>query len=228
MWQAYVRFSSGSTTRADVAEDEEDARKALEDAMNQLKSNGIATVGPSLVVLGDESGGLLLSDATGKVRTALARQVDGASSLSFMDEANKTRADMGIRSVLNDKGRQAFTAQEYGRAEQRFRDATAALPDDAPAYFLLAQARFAPLAPYVKFTLIEKHPARSPVSQPGSLRHALARYSSTNPPSYKNATRSLAVIAAWACSPESSSFAPTGRKPCVKRRRPCTRHSHAG
>jgi hypothetical protein len=54
MWQAYVRFSSGSTTRADVAEDEEDARKALEDAMNQLKSNGIATVGPSLVVTKDD------------------------------------------------------------------------------------------------------------------------------------------------------------------------------
>jgi hypothetical protein len=54
MWQAYVRFSSGSTTRADVAEDEEDARKALEGAMNQLKSNGIATVGPSLVVTKDD------------------------------------------------------------------------------------------------------------------------------------------------------------------------------
>jgi hypothetical protein len=54
MWQAYVRFSSGSTTRADVAENEEDAHKALEDAMNQLKSNGIATVGPSLVVTKDD------------------------------------------------------------------------------------------------------------------------------------------------------------------------------
>ena len=50
MWQAYVRFRSGSTTRADVAENEDDARKALEDAMSQLKSNGIGTVGPSLVV----------------------------------------------------------------------------------------------------------------------------------------------------------------------------------
>jgi hypothetical protein len=54
MWQAYVRFSSGSTTRADVAENEDDAHKALEDAMNQLKSNGIATVGPSLVVTKDD------------------------------------------------------------------------------------------------------------------------------------------------------------------------------
>jgi hypothetical protein len=40
-------------------------------------------------------------------------------------------------------GRQAFAAREYGRAELRFRDAVAALPDDAMAYFLLAQARFA-------------------------------------------------------------------------------------
>ena len=54
VWQAYVRFRSGSTTRADVAEDEDDARKALEDAMNQLKSNGIGTVGPSLVVTKDD------------------------------------------------------------------------------------------------------------------------------------------------------------------------------
>ena len=54
MWQAYVRFRSGSTTRADVAENEDDARKALEDAMNQLKSNGIGTVGPSLVVTKDD------------------------------------------------------------------------------------------------------------------------------------------------------------------------------
>ena len=54
VWQAYVRFRSGSTTRADVAENEDDARKALEDAMNQLKSNGIGTVGPSLVVTKDD------------------------------------------------------------------------------------------------------------------------------------------------------------------------------
>jgi hypothetical protein len=54
MWQAYVRFRSGSTTRADVAENEDDARKALEDAMSQLKSNGIGTVGPSLVVTKDD------------------------------------------------------------------------------------------------------------------------------------------------------------------------------
>ena len=54
MWQAYVRFRSGSTTRADIADSEDDARKALEDAMNQLKSNGIATVGPSLVVTKDD------------------------------------------------------------------------------------------------------------------------------------------------------------------------------
>jgi hypothetical protein len=54
MWQAYVRFTSGSTTRADVAENEDDARKALEDAMSQLKSNGIGMVGPSLVVTKDD------------------------------------------------------------------------------------------------------------------------------------------------------------------------------
>jgi hypothetical protein len=54
MWQAYVRFRSGSTTRADVAENADDARKALEDAMGQLKSNGIGTVGPSLVVTKDD------------------------------------------------------------------------------------------------------------------------------------------------------------------------------
>ena len=54
MWQAYVRFKSGSTTRADVADNEDDARKALDDAMNQLKSNGIGTVGPSLVVTKDD------------------------------------------------------------------------------------------------------------------------------------------------------------------------------
>jgi hypothetical protein len=54
MWQAYVRFKSGSTTRADVADSEEDARKALEDAMKQLKTDGIGTVGPSLVVTKDD------------------------------------------------------------------------------------------------------------------------------------------------------------------------------
>ena len=50
MWQAYVRFKSGSTTRADLADAEEDARKALDDAMKQLKADGIGLVGPSLVV----------------------------------------------------------------------------------------------------------------------------------------------------------------------------------
>ena len=54
MWQAYVRFSSGSTTRADIAETEEDARKALADAMSQLSKDGIAGVGPSLVVTKDD------------------------------------------------------------------------------------------------------------------------------------------------------------------------------
>lgn len=54
MWQAYVRFKSGSTTRADIADSEEDARKALEDAMKQLKADGIGTVGPSLVVTMDD------------------------------------------------------------------------------------------------------------------------------------------------------------------------------
>lgn len=54
MWQAYVRFKSGSTTRADIADTEEDARRALEDAMGQLKSSGIATVGPNLVVTKDD------------------------------------------------------------------------------------------------------------------------------------------------------------------------------
>jgi hypothetical protein len=54
MWQAYVRFSSGSTTRADVAENESDARAALEEAMSQLKSSGIGTVGPNLVVTKDD------------------------------------------------------------------------------------------------------------------------------------------------------------------------------
>lgn len=53
-WQAFVRFRSGSTTRADIAETEDDAREALRDAMNQLKSNGIATVGPGLVVTKDD------------------------------------------------------------------------------------------------------------------------------------------------------------------------------
>jgi hypothetical protein len=50
MWQAYVRFKSGSTTRADVGDTEEDARTALSEAMNQLKASGIGTVGPNLVV----------------------------------------------------------------------------------------------------------------------------------------------------------------------------------
>ena len=54
MWQAYVRFKSGSTTRADIADTEDDARRALEDAMGQLKSSGIGTVGPNLVVTKDE------------------------------------------------------------------------------------------------------------------------------------------------------------------------------
>lgn len=50
MWQAYVRFKSGSTTRADIGETEDDARTALSAAMEQLKSSGIGTVGPNLVV----------------------------------------------------------------------------------------------------------------------------------------------------------------------------------
>jgi hypothetical protein len=54
MWQAYVRFKSGSTTRADVGDTEEEARGALQDAMSQLKSNGIGIVGPNLVVTKDD------------------------------------------------------------------------------------------------------------------------------------------------------------------------------
>jgi hypothetical protein len=40
-------------------------------------------------------------------------------------------------------GREAFAAQEYGRAERRFQQAVQVLPQDAHAYFLLAQAQFA-------------------------------------------------------------------------------------
>ncbi|HEV3084819.1 MAG TPA: tetratricopeptide repeat protein [Gemmataceae bacterium] len=40
-------------------------------------------------------------------------------------------------------GREAFAAREYSRAERRFQDAVTALPQEAPAYFLLAQAQFA-------------------------------------------------------------------------------------
>jgi hypothetical protein len=54
MWQAYVRFKSGSTTRADVGESESEARAALEEAMSQLKAAGIGTVGPNLVVTKDD------------------------------------------------------------------------------------------------------------------------------------------------------------------------------
>jgi hypothetical protein len=54
MWQAYVRFRSGSTTRADVADSEGDARSALDDAMSQLKSSGIGTIGPHLLVTKDD------------------------------------------------------------------------------------------------------------------------------------------------------------------------------
>jgi hypothetical protein len=54
MWQAYVRFKSGSTTRADIADSEDGARVALEKAMDQLKSSGIGTVGPNLVVTKDD------------------------------------------------------------------------------------------------------------------------------------------------------------------------------
>ena len=53
-WQAFVRFRSGSTTRADVGDTEDEAREALRDAMSQLKSNGIGMVGPSLVVTKDD------------------------------------------------------------------------------------------------------------------------------------------------------------------------------
>jgi hypothetical protein len=54
MWQAYVRFKSGSTTRADIADTENDARGALEEAMSQLKASGIGLVGPNLVVTKDD------------------------------------------------------------------------------------------------------------------------------------------------------------------------------
>lgn len=40
-------------------------------------------------------------------------------------------------------GREAFAAQEYGRATQRFRQATALVPNEQLAHFLLAQAEFA-------------------------------------------------------------------------------------
>ena len=53
-WQAFERFRSGSTTRADIAYTEDDAREALRDAMNELKSNGIGSVGPNLVVTKDD------------------------------------------------------------------------------------------------------------------------------------------------------------------------------
>jgi hypothetical protein len=53
-WQAFVRFRSGSTTRADIADTEDEAREALRDAMSQLKSNGIGIVGPNLVVTKDD------------------------------------------------------------------------------------------------------------------------------------------------------------------------------
>ena len=54
MWQAYVRFKSGSTTRADIGETEDDARAALREAMSQLHSSGIGSVGPNLVVTKDD------------------------------------------------------------------------------------------------------------------------------------------------------------------------------
>jgi hypothetical protein len=44
---------------------------------------------------------------------------------------------------LLDLGRRAFAALEYGRAAQRFRQATQVAPDEPTAYFLLAQALFA-------------------------------------------------------------------------------------
>ena len=53
-WQAFVRFRSGSTTRAAVGDTEDEAREALRDAMSQLKSNGIGIVGPNLVVTKDD------------------------------------------------------------------------------------------------------------------------------------------------------------------------------
>jgi thioredoxin-like negative regulator of GroEL len=40
-------------------------------------------------------------------------------------------------------GRQAFAAQEYGRAARFFKQASDDHPDNAAAYFLLAQAQFA-------------------------------------------------------------------------------------
>jgi predicted Zn-dependent protease len=46
-------------------------------------------------------------------------------------------------------GNGAFKAHQYSRAERSFRRATEELPGDPPAYFLLAQARFA-LGKYVE------------------------------------------------------------------------------
>lgn len=40
-------------------------------------------------------------------------------------------------------GKQAFAAQEYGRAAARFQEAIRVAPEEPPAYFLLAQADFA-------------------------------------------------------------------------------------
>src|SRR5207248_11183278 len=44
---------------------------------------------------------------------------------------------------LLDLGRRAFAALEYGRAAQRFRQATQVAPAEPTAYFLLAQTLFA-------------------------------------------------------------------------------------
>jgi hypothetical protein len=53
---------------------------------------------------------------------------------------NDPRAESTRLTAL---GRAAFAAAEYGRAAQRFHQATRTNPDDGGAYFLLAQAEFA-------------------------------------------------------------------------------------
>ena len=70
----------------------------------------------SAVVNSDESAGVLLADARGKVTSALGALPGGSSSLDFLDKADKARLSLGIRA---DGTPQEQFFGEDGKALQR-------------------------------------------------------------------------------------------------------------
>src|SRR6266571_1156367 len=117
MWQAYVRFKSGSTTRADVADSEDDARKALEDAMSQLKSNGIGTVGPSLVATKGSGASSSPRESLRAIRDPL--KIAKLDSHLALSHARSVRVELHVSRPARAR---ALVARRGGRVEASYGD----------------------------------------------------------------------------------------------------------